>query len=983
MKRFIVSMGIVILFRASVWADSTWKGQSGKWSVADNWEGGVPTAADIAVFPKNTAGYTVEVDEDVECKFIRGDSNVDGKGTKITFTGAGKLTVSGSDSGPSVNSYAKSGYEMIFKDITATIAAFNPYDGTLKVEDGADVTFAKTYINGAGSKVTVDGGVLRMSGLDFRTAFLMTVNGGQVVFNGTFGCRTDGEKLIVNGGSVSGAKFNFQYDKANKAGTVRLTGGTLSLGAPPSNCDRCTIDIAGGTLVWDPDNSFDADSHAAWLPKKGANLVLNRDHHQALAVQAGSELEVAGSIYATNNLAGAAGGDTKSPGVFLNTNSVVRGAGVLSANYVFIRSTTTVEVARLNLGDRVHFAKSDSVLRVPNGITFGAYADWTSVYNNAFSYFFGPIAVDTTDCFDGETPRKITLGRAVLDRGVDYHVTGCGTNVLKTGEVNSNVRSVEVDAGATFRFDGYYGDDRQSSLKADALALGADSTLALRARRSSILARKVTVDPSAKIEIDVALTPASAQAMPVLADSGLADLSSSVTLTGAYAGEVTAKSVGGVLYLTDGTTPELKGDLPAHTWTGAAGGNWSEASNWYSNAVPVNSTTTAKAAWPHFCGTRNTVVTNDLTGSQKDYRGGAGIFGLYFDDTCAPYEIHGNSIRLSPQGYSGENAAFYSKSKNPVVVYAPLWRASKFGIIVGSSSYAQFMGPVEASGNNGDFYLRGDVRFGGQTTSGGFVFWEPVDATAPDKLTILGGGSLYVANNTIVNTLGEKNKAVSAEINVDEGGSFVVAAPVLQPGKTAYTCRIDGYFAASNGVRFLKSSSFNGTGTVYFGGVSNTNVTRTLSFGGGITLAMGGDWNVVTAENPDTPVTLKATGDMRLVAAADWTYGPETGVETAADWAMAVAADATLTIGKSDFAMRIAEPVVVEGGVAFENGAKLVLTGALAALAEADWTPVVTAKAVTGEPLLAGRCRVRTVENDDGTVTLEAKERKGMLILVK
>ena len=170
---------------------------------------------------------------------------------------------------------------------------------------------------------------------------------------------------------------------------------------------------------------------------------------------------------------------------------------------------------------------------------------------------------------------------------------------------------------------------------------------------------------------------------------------------------------------------------------------------------------------------------------------------------------------------------------------------------------------------------------------------------------------------------------------------------------------------------------------MYFGGVSNTNVTRTLSFGGGITLAMGGDWNVVTAENPATPVKLKATGDMKLVAAADWTYGPETGVETAADWAMAVAADATLTIGKSDFAMRIAEPIVVEGEVAFEADAKLVPTGALAASAEAGWTPVVTAKAVTGEPTVSDRYRVRTVENDDGTVTLEAKERTGMMILLR
>ena len=964
-----VSLGHVPAF-----ADCVWKGVSGKWSVAENWTGGVPTKDDIAVFPKKTAGYTVEVDQDAVCKFLRGDSSVSGGGTVVVFTGDGTLTASGSASGPSVNSYVQEGYVFVFRDIAATIAAFNPYNGTLRIEDGADVTITKAYVNGANSKVTVDGGALRMSGLDFRTAFLMTVNAGDVVLDGTFGCRTDGEQLIVNGGSVSVSKFDFKYDGVNRAGTVRLTGGTLSLGDLPVNFDQSTIDIAGGTLVWDPDNGFDADRHAAWAPKAGARLVLNRNHYQALAVSAESEFAFDGAVYATNNLAGAEGTNTGAPGVFLNTNSVVRGMGELTANYLFIRSTTAVEVARLNLGARVHFANGNSVLRVPNGITLGAYADWTSKYNNAFSYLFGPITVDTSDCFDGMTPRTITLGRTVLDKDVDYRVTGCGTNRLGTGQIDSDARSVTVDAGATFLLDGYYGDDRRSTLSVGELSLGADSTLALRARRSSILAKRVTADPTAKIEIDVSTAPLAAQAMPLLTDSGLADLSSSVELTGTHADEVEAKSVAGTLYLTDGTTPALTGDLPAHTWTGAAGGNWSDAANWYSNAVPVNSTTSAKCAWLHFTGTRSTVVTNDLAGSQDNYRGGAGVFGLHFDATCAPYEIHGNSIRLSPTSYSTESSAFYSVSKNPVVVYAPLWRQSKFGIIVGGGSYAQFMGPVEASGSNNDFYLRGDVRFGGAASAGGLLFYNPLDADNPDKLTILNGGSLYLSNNTIVNTFGESNKAPSASITVDAGGTFAVAAPVFQPGSTTLRFTVDGYFAASNGVRFLRNASFNGTGTVYLAGVFNTNVTRQVTFGGGLTLAMGGDWNAVSTENPDTPVTLAATGDLTLVAAADWTYAADE---------LSVAEGKCLTFGASDRVTSLVSPLQVDGAVAFAAGSKLALRGDLADAADLGWTPVVTAASVSGSPTVGTRLRLRTVENSDGSVSLEAKARQGLFLLLK
>ena len=73
----------------------TWKGVSGNWSNSDNSTGGVPTSADIASFPKSSAGYTVTVDCEAVCKYLRHE-NGSGSG-KVTFTGSGSgtLTCSG------------------------------------------------------------------------------------------------------------------------------------------------------------------------------------------------------------------------------------------------------------------------------------------------------------------------------------------------------------------------------------------------------------------------------------------------------------------------------------------------------------------------------------------------------------------------------------------------------------------------------------------------------------------------------------------------------------------------------------------------------------------------------------------------------------------------------------------------------------------------------------------------------------------------
>ena len=71
------------------------------------------------------------------------------------------------------------------------------------------------------------------------------------------------------------------------------------------------------------------------------------------------------------------------------------------------------------------------------------------------------------------------------------------------------------------------------------------------------------------------------------------------------------------------------------------------------------------------------------------------------------------------------------------------------------------------------------------------------------------------------------------------------------------------------------------------------------------------------------------------------------------------------------------------GAVAFAAGSKLALRGDLADAVDLGWTPVVTAASVSGSPTVGTRLRLRTVENSDGSVSLEAKARQGLFLLLK
>lgn len=365
--------------------DCVWKGNSGNWSNPDNWTGGVPTSEDIASFPKSSAGYTVTVDCEAQCKYLRHE-NGSGSG-KITFTGsgAGTLTCSGSAVGPSVSGYLSSNTKVAFTNITANLGAFNPWNGNLIIEDGANIRMGTLYMNGGTSTLTVNGGDLYVVNVSIRTA-----------------C-----SLIFNGGTTSLPNVDCRNNNnVDCAVAYKLHGGKVLLRGVPLNYGNAIIDFTGGELHWTT-ASFSPINDGAWLPKSGGKLVLKRDSYTALTTEPRYDyaIQLDGAIYITNMLDRCTNDNpTSTPGVYAYTNTTFTGSGELYANYIFVRGTCTVDIAKLCLGHRTHFTNEKCVMLVPNGTTFGAYGDWTSVYNNAYSYFFGPITVDTTDCFDRATP---------------------------------------------------------------------------------------------------------------------------------------------------------------------------------------------------------------------------------------------------------------------------------------------------------------------------------------------------------------------------------------------------------------------------------------------------------------------------------------------------------------------------------------------------------------------------------------------------
>ena len=105
---------------------------------------------------------------------------------------------------------------------------------------------------------------------------------------------------------------------------------------------------------------------------------------------------------------------------------------------------------------------------------------------------------------------------------------------------------------------------------------------------------------------------------------------------------------------------------------------------------------------------------------------------------------------------------------------------------------------------------------------------------------------------------------------------------------------------------------------------------------------------------------------------------------TAAERALEIADGATLTVKTDGYTVSFADPIVGGGNLVIEEGSKVALAGDLFANAKDDWTTFATVGSFTAAPgTLPENYRVHTVDNGDGTVSVQAKLILGFMFTIR
>jgi hypothetical protein len=235
------------------------------------------------------------------------------------------------------------------------------------------------------------------------------------------------------------------------------------------------------------------------------------------------------------------------------------------------------------------------------------------------------------------------------------------------------------------------------------------------------------------------------------------------------------------------------------------------------------------------------------------------------------------------------------------------------------------------------------------------------------------------------------NQVVSASrYVVDEGGELVFEAAA----NAGHGARVAMNAAQVNGLidfrcpyYSMKDQQFYGKGTVKVASVkSHPEGSAVIRLGCGLTIKPK-SWTTVTANAPDNYIKIAVTNSAILSAAANWTYGPEAGVATtttAAERALEIAEGTTLTVKTDGYTVSFADPIVGGGNLVIEEGSKVALAGDLFASAKDDWTTFATVGSFTAAPgALPENYRVHTVDNGDGTVSVQAKLILGLMFTIR
>lgn len=818
-KLAVACAAFAVLLASGVQAGTIyWSGAvDEKWSTPGNWNGGkVPGESDTAVINKKVA-TTVEVDQDFTVnQVLFGLSSdvppADGMFPMLTFTGSGTMTTK-------IASYAYDKRQVTFADKVKfhipDLYMTSATNVVINVCDEGEL-FVKNYLDLYGyHRLNQSGGTIKAG------RFVLT---GHSEFN-----MTDGNFY------VTGQSFTTCGTDAH----VNITGGTFH----------------NNTTIYQNDMAF--------LPKaKDATFVCTVANDNALwpKTGAGVAYDMPGKIIVTNASAGVA--------YVKNEYDVFWGGRGEIYTEVFrfgYPHRADLDLSKLCLGNMLYpgSTATDTRLDVYNGIEFGSFGDWNSDSDTrvASVWLHGPVKVNTTDCFDGETPHTVTFQNLFPMLTTALDVCGGGKAFLNVRRNVYAFDSVRVSSGATM--------STAKSLRpivTGAFAAEAGATVEIKAGTGMIESfASPAIDPAATVKVSLPDAPAAGAHYPVVSSgSGEAIDIGNFSIADAEPGAWQLKSEKGFVYLADGTEPEKTSDTD---WIGVDGGVWNDGANWKGGVVPNGTDVMAM-----FKGKACTVVNDLEDGTLK-------IRGFDFGDG-GPFVISGNRLVCCSDGLGGKTDAIMIKGAMPVTFNADIDTSSSVGwftININANTYVQFNGDIKAQGWGG-IGIIGEARFAGNVTCNCLYIWNSRDCRN-SRAVILPGGKVTCKGQST-------NGFLSGSLCICEDGEVTYTA------NNFYWTNSGARHEVNGRLNILSGASYNGTGDIYFDGTGVVSIAKTASksakegtgsrtwFGSGLTFRPGDRWDTVTASAATNTVVLGVDSFATIAVTNDFAYGPTPDLAT-------------------------------------------------------------------------------------------------------
>lgn len=936
------TFGTAFVAEATTQAYWTGKGADNKWGTAANWRGNVVPGLADEDWRVYFQGVTCTVEIEAGQTYTVDDWFRVSDGSHVTLVGSG--TVKNTNW-----TYVDDGTELTIDGPTVTV---NKGDnsgktilvGNINVKSGS---FQKSSpIVGGNTRIVVEGGVFGSTG---------TTSGNYLTV-------TNDAEVIVTGGEFKMGFLKLMSNGDGTGGTMRMLGGVSSFYNVNTYLhvigEGAMFDFKGGTIRWPTGNSLGRtmnftgassamrNQHKCFLPPKGATLDIPTSYASgaALGFSMNGDFSVGGTVYVTNATDVAAGN------VYLGATDVsVSGGGTIYANRLAFNPSDSAEakldLSSINLGSGGIVSattKYAQTVQIPNGITFGAWADWSMNEPNGRKLVVkGPLAFDTADALDAtKDSHAISVTGLDVADVTEINVKGGGSVTLDSRNCPEQLRRVAVADGGTLALEGAFG-----FVKTMDFALGTGSTLKLDISEggSVDVAATAAIGEGAKVVVTkVPTTLKTGKQYPIFnlpPRKGDPTSRPVVELPDGVPDGWDVRWIANCCYLGEETT--VAGTYTTEkAWTGKGADNlYSNTDNWLNGKVGTGTSVV------YFHGTSNTVIDVDIEHTCRYFR---------FLSACGAYVLRGDNELKFRYPY-GDNmsttASVLLESAWPVVIENDI--NNYYQTVSSQRVYADHFrfwsndeGSISVLGDSKKelpLGFRGDVRLGGNWTA---TDLQPSSASNGRRtgLTVLPSATLSVTGQA-------KPQNITEYFAVAAGGMMTVAGEAFTFTNKPSTHFVDGALTVNCPFETATLQTFRGSGMLkLLGGVSAPDEATTGGIrleGENLTFVPGGTWSETV------PLTVR--GSVTIAPVAAWTLAAPLNLDD----------HSTLTVSGAN--VRLDAPLVSAGEVVVDGG-RLVLGAAGTKLWKVSCVNGGCVE-IADDVLVAGRfADILSVRRDDSTL---------------